>query len=79
VGLFLFISEKEMTGWSEVFHRRQTPDDFAGIAKYSRADHGYRKAYFDVGHAPKDQSNQRKYQPGYAAWEIHPVMKLTVQ
>jgi hypothetical protein len=37
------------------------------------------KAYFDVGHAPKDQSNQRKYQPGYAAWEIHPVMKLEVQ
>ena len=37
------------------------------------------KAYFDVGHAPKDQSNQRKYQPGYAAWEVHPVMKLTVQ
>jgi hypothetical protein len=36
------------------------------------------KAYFDVGHAPKDQSNQRKYQPGYAAWEIHPVMKLDV-
>jgi hypothetical protein len=34
------------------------------------------KAYFDVGHAPKDQSNRRKYQPGYAAWEIHPVMKL---
>jgi hypothetical protein len=28
---------------------------------------------------PKDQSNQRKYQPGYAAWEIHPVMKLTGQ
>jgi hypothetical protein len=37
------------------------------------------KAYFDVGHAPKDQSNQRKYQPGYAAWEIYPVMTLTVQ
>jgi hypothetical protein len=34
------------------------------------------KAYFDVGHAPKDQSNRRKYLPGYAAWEIHPVMKL---
>ena len=33
-----------MTGWSEVFHRRQTPDDFAGIAKYSRADHGYRQS-----------------------------------
>jgi hypothetical protein len=37
------------------------------------------KAYWDVGHAPKDQSNRRKYQPGYAAWEIHPVMKLNVQ
>jgi hypothetical protein len=37
------------------------------------------KAYFDVGHAPKDQSNRRNYQPGYAGWEIHPVMKLTVQ
>jgi hypothetical protein len=36
------------------------------------------KAYFDVGHAPKDQSNRRKYFPGYAAWEIHPVMKLEV-
>jgi hypothetical protein len=26
--------------------------------------------------APKDQSNRRKYLPGYAACEIHPVMKL---
>ena len=34
------------------------------------------KAFFDVGHAPKDQSNRRKYLPDYAAWEIHPVMKL---
>ena len=34
------------------------------------------KAFFDVGHAPKDQSDRRKYQPNYAAWEIHPVMKL---
>jgi hypothetical protein len=34
------------------------------------------KAHFDVGHAPKDQSNRRKYLPDYAAWEIHPVMKL---
>jgi len=34
------------------------------------------KAYFDVGHAPKDQSNRRKYLPDYAAWEIHPVMKI---
>jgi hypothetical protein len=37
------------------------------------------KAYFDVGHALKDQSNRRKRQPDHAAWEIHPVMKLTVQ
>ena len=36
------------------------------------------KAYFDVGHAPKDQSNRRMYQPEYAAWEIHPVMKIEV-
>jgi hypothetical protein len=37
------------------------------------------KAYWDVGHAPKDQSNRRSHLPGYAAWEIHPVMKLNVQ
>ena len=37
------------------------------------------KAFWDVGHAPKDQGNRRKYMPDYAAWEIHPVMKLTVQ
>ena len=30
---------------------------------------------WDVGHAPKDQSNRRKYMPDYAVWEIHPVMK----
>ena len=34
------------------------------------------KAYFDVGHAPKDQSNRRSHLPDYAAWEIHPVMRL---
>ncbi len=34
------------------------------------------KTFWDIGYAPKDQSNRRKYQPGYAAWEIHPVMKL---
>jgi hypothetical protein len=27
----------------------------------------------------KDQSNRRKYMPGYVVWEIHPVMKLTVE
>jgi hypothetical protein len=37
------------------------------------------KAFFDIGHAPKDQSNRRRYLPGYAAWEIHPVMELEVQ
>jgi hypothetical protein len=37
------------------------------------------KAYWDVGYAPKDQSNRRSHLPGYAAFEIHPVMKLTVQ
>jgi hypothetical protein len=34
------------------------------------------KAFFDVGHAAKDQSTRRKYLPGYAAWEIQPLMKL---
>jgi hypothetical protein len=36
------------------------------------------KAFFDLGHAPKDQSNRRSHQPGYTAWEIHPVMALRV-
>ena len=36
------------------------------------------KAFFDVGHSLNDQSkNRRSHLPGYAAWEIHPVMKLT--
>jgi hypothetical protein len=35
------------------------------------------KAFFDVGHSLKDQkSNRRSHLPAYAAWEIHPVMKL---
>jgi hypothetical protein len=36
------------------------------------------KAFFDLGHAPKDQSTRRSHQPGYAAWEIHPAMALHV-
>jgi len=28
------------------------------------------KAFFDIGHAPKNQSNRRNDLPGYAAWEI---------
>jgi hypothetical protein len=35
------------------------------------------KAFFDIGHSRKDQrANRRSHLPGYAAWEIHPVMKL---
>jgi hypothetical protein len=35
------------------------------------------KAFFDVGHSLKEQkSNRRSHLPGYAAWEIHPVMKI---
>jgi hypothetical protein len=37
------------------------------------------KAFFDIGHAPADHSNRRTDLQGYAAWEIHPVMKLTVK
>jgi hypothetical protein len=37
------------------------------------------KAFFDIGHSLKDQSkNRRSHLPGYAAWEIHPVMKIDV-
>jgi hypothetical protein len=37
------------------------------------------RAFFDVGHSLKDQtSNRRSHLPDYAAWEIHPVMKLDV-
>jgi hypothetical protein len=36
------------------------------------------KAFFDINHAPADQSNRRTDLQGYAAWEIHPVMKLEV-
>jgi hypothetical protein len=36
------------------------------------------KAFFDIGHAPADHANRRTDLQGYAAWEIHPVMKLDV-
>jgi hypothetical protein len=36
------------------------------------------KAFWDIGHAPKDRSNRRKYMPGYSVWEIHPVIKLEI-
>ncbi len=38
------------------------------------------KAFFDVGHSLKDQkSNRRSHLPGYAAWEIHPVMNVELR
>jgi hypothetical protein len=37
------------------------------------------KAFFDIGHAPADHSNRRTDLQDYAAWEIHPVMKLDVK
>jgi len=37
------------------------------------------KAFYDLSHAPADHSNRRTKPEGYAVWEIHPVMKLTVQ
>jgi hypothetical protein len=37
------------------------------------------KAFFDIGHAPADHANRRTDLEGYAAWEIHPVMKLAFQ
>jgi hypothetical protein len=36
------------------------------------------KAFWDIGHAPKDGSNRRKRLPEFAVWEIHPVMRLDV-
>ena len=35
-------------------------------------------ALFDIGHAPRDQSNRRIHLPCYPASEIHPVMPLHV-
>jgi hypothetical protein len=38
------------------------------------------KTFFYVAHSLKDQrANRRSHLPDYAAWEIHPVMKLTIQ
>jgi len=37
------------------------------------------KAFFDISDIPKDRSNRRIGLPGYAAWEIHPVMRLETQ
>ena len=37
------------------------------------------KAFWDIGHAPKNQLNRRKYLPGYTAWELLPATNITVQ
>ena len=37
------------------------------------------KVFFEIGHAPADHSSHGTDLQGYAAWEIHPVMTLTVQ
>jgi hypothetical protein len=37
------------------------------------------KAFFDIGHAPTDQSNRRTDLEGLRYWEIHPIMKLDVK
>jgi len=54
--------------------RRSTRVLAAGLARARNCRKG-----LAVGHAPKDQSNRRKYMPDYAVWEIHPVMKLDVK
>jgi hypothetical protein len=36
------------------------------------------KAFFDINHASKNQSNRRTDLAGYAAWKIHPVMQVTM-
>ena len=37
------------------------------------------KVYFDVRHSLKDhKSNRTSHLPSYAAWKIHPVMKLRI-
>jgi hypothetical protein len=36
------------------------------------------KAFWEIGHAPQDQSNRRKRLPLYSVWEIHPVMALQI-
>jgi hypothetical protein len=69
---------KRIFGWttrSYPFHLR------SALALKIRENHVITvtgKAFFDIDHAPKDHSNRRNNQPGYAAWELHPVMKLTL-
>jgi hypothetical protein len=35
-------------------------------------------AFYDISHAPADYSNRKTSPKDYAAWEIHPVMKMEV-
>jgi hypothetical protein len=60
-------------------------DDSGGRAYYRGKGSGVRVALeFDVGwpessHLKITESARRSHLPGYAAWEIHPVMKIDVQ
>jgi hypothetical protein len=36
------------------------------------------KAFWDIDHTPKDQFKSAKEAPGYAVWEIHPVIKVNI-
>ena len=66
-------------GWTEVLFsvsrelRPKTEDQ--STANYN----SYGKAFFDIRHAPADQSEWRRDLQGYAAWEIHPVMNPQIQ
>jgi hypothetical protein len=57
-----------------VAHLSDTKDRVANVAKTVVG-----KAFFDIGHSLKDKSkNRRRNLPGYAAWEIHPMMVVHV-
>jgi hypothetical protein len=46
------------------------------LARCGTLSTGLAEGFFDVGHFPKDQkSNRQSHLPGYAAWDIHPLMK----
>jgi hypothetical protein len=49
-----------------------------GGPRISRRIIASRKSVWDIGHAPKDRSNQRKRLLEYAVWEIQPAMALQV-
>jgi hypothetical protein len=59
--------------------RRADKDRQSHLKRCGTLSTGPAGGFFDVGHSLKDQrSNRRSHLPGYAAWEIHPVMKIAV-